>query len=114
MRIEIEIPKEFELDYIGDKFKDFFSRVLCDIEKGKCLCGNYEIETVEMFIKAFDESKPAYDVEKVEAEVLEITERIFNYCEEIDLNIPEEERSGYNMLSDIRRLRECVRNGGKE
>lgn len=63
MRIEIEIPKEFEHDYKSDKFKDFFSRVLCDIEDGT-LCGNYEKETVEMFLKAFDESKTAYDVEK--------------------------------------------------
>lgn len=56
MRIEIEIPKEFESDYTGDKFKDFFSRVLCDIEE--CvMCGNYEKEIAEMFTKAFDESK---------------------------------------------------------
>lgn len=65
MRIEIEIPKEFESDYKGDMFKDFFSRVLCDIEKGKCLCGNYEKETAEMFLKVFDESKIAFDTEKV-------------------------------------------------
>lgn len=56
MKIEIEIPKEFEVDYNENKFRDFFSRVLCDIEKGKCLCGNYEIETVEMFIKTFENS----------------------------------------------------------
>lgn len=57
MKIIIDIPKEFESDYKGDLFKDFFSRVLCDIEKGKCLCGSYEIEIAEMFLKAFDESK---------------------------------------------------------
>lgn len=68
MRIEIEIPVEFESDYRGDKFKDFFSRVLCDIKDGT-LCGNYEKETVEMFIKAFDESKTAYDVDKVVEEL---------------------------------------------
>lgn len=68
MRIEIEIPKEFENDYKGDTFKDFFSRVLCDIENGT-LCGNYEKEIAEMFIKAFDESKSAYNVEKVVAEL---------------------------------------------
>lgn len=64
MRIEIEIPKEFGFDYVADKFKDFFSRVLCDMRSG-VLCGNYEKETAEMFIKAFAESKPAYDVENV-------------------------------------------------
>jgi hypothetical protein len=67
MKLIIDIPKEFETDYKGDKFKDFFSRVLCDIEKGKCLCGNYEKETAEMFLKAFDESVPmANIVERLE------------------------------------------------
>ena len=28
-------------------------------------------------------------------------ERIFNYCEEIDLHIPENERTGYEMLPDV-------------
>lgn len=66
MKIIIDIPKEFENDYNGDKFKDFFSRVLCDIDKG-VLCGNYEKETAEMFLKAFDESVPmANIVEKLE------------------------------------------------
>ena len=55
MKLIIDIPTEFETDYKGDKFKDFFSRVLCDIEKG-VLCGNYEKEAAEMFLKAFDES----------------------------------------------------------
>ena len=66
MKLIIDIPKEFETDYKGDKFKDFFSRVLCDIEKG-VLCGNYEKEIAEMFLKAFDESVPmANIVEKLE------------------------------------------------
>lgn len=68
MRIEIEIPKEFEGDYENDKFEDFFSRVLYDIGKG-FLCGNYERETAGMFINAFKESKVAYDVEAVVAEL---------------------------------------------
>lgn len=82
-----------------------FGAIQRDVER------EYIKEVMLMFVK---EQPVAYDAKKVEAEVLEITERIFNYCEEIDLNIPEEERSGYNMLPDIRRLRECVRNGGKE
>ena len=66
MKLIIDIPTEFETDYNGDKFKDFFSRVLCDIEKG-VLCGSYEKETAEMFLKAFDESVPmANIVEKLE------------------------------------------------
>ena len=55
----IEIPKEFEVDFKTDKFKDFFSRVVADIDC-KGLCGNYEKEIAEMFIKAFEESKDEY------------------------------------------------------
>lgn len=66
MRIIIDIPEEFESDYKGDMFKDFFSRVLCDIQVGT-MCGNYEKETAEMFLKAFDESIPMDKiVEKLE------------------------------------------------
>ena len=57
MRIIIDIPEEFESDYKGDMFKDFFSRVLCDIPKG-IMCGNYEKETAAMLLKAFEESTP--------------------------------------------------------
>ena len=34
-------------------------------------------------------------------QALEAMERIFNYCEEIDLHIPENERTGYDMLPDV-------------
>ena len=45
MKIEIEIPKEFEGDYNFDKFEDFFMRVSHDIEMNdeyfnRYLCGN--------------------------------------------------------------------------
>lgn len=56
MKIIIDIPKEFERDYNEDRFEEFFSRLLCDINY-KGICGNYEKETVEMFIRAFDESE---------------------------------------------------------
>lgn len=88
MRIEIEIPKEFESDYNGDLFKDFFSRVLCDIKEGRCLCGSYEIETAEMFLKAFDESKKAYDVEAVVAELEELHKTNFE-AYEVATHIPD-------------------------
>lgn len=68
MKLIIDIPTEFETDYKDNQFKDFFSRVLCDIEKGT-LCGNYEKETAEMFLKAFNES-----VYMVNVEVLRVLE----------------------------------------
>lgn len=55
MKLTIDIPREYERDFISDKFKDFFSRVITDIDCSG-LCGNYEKEIAEMFIKAFDEA----------------------------------------------------------
>ena len=62
MRVEIEIPKEFEKHFNQDKFKDSFERIMADIEhsleNGDCLCaGRYEYETIEMLGKAFENSK---------------------------------------------------------
>ena len=59
MKIIINIPNDFTGDYIVDKFKDFFSRVYTDIDC-KGLCGNYEKEIAEMFIKAFENSEDEY------------------------------------------------------
>ena len=70
MIIEIEIPKEFEEHFKQDKFKDSLERIMADIkhslENGDCLCaGRYEYETIEMLEKALENSKTAYDVDKV-------------------------------------------------
>lgn len=54
MKITIEIPKEYEIDFKADKFKDFFSRVITDMN---CLCGNYEIEIAQMLIEAFSKGE---------------------------------------------------------
>jgi hypothetical protein len=56
MKVIIDIPKDFTGDYIADKFKDFFSRVIADIDC-KGMCGRYEKEIAEMFLKAFDDSE---------------------------------------------------------
>lgn len=56
MKVVIDIPKDFTRDYIVDKFKDFFSRVIADIDC-KGMCGRYEKEIAEMFLKAFDDSE---------------------------------------------------------
>lgn len=83
MKLIIDIPTEFETDYKGDKFKDFFSRVLCDIDKG-VLCGHYEKEIAEMFLKAFDESVPMDNiVEKLEREK---SKSIYDFNAAIDVN----------------------------
>ena len=66
MRIEIEIPKEFEEHFKQDKFEDSLNRLYADVH---LLAGNYERELAEMLIKAFRESKPAYDIDKVVEEL---------------------------------------------
>ena len=68
MRIEIEIPKEFEEHFNHDRFEDSLNRLYADVH---LLAGKYERELAEMLIKAFKESKPAYDIDNV-VEELEI------------------------------------------
>lgn len=55
MKITIDIPREYERDFSAGKFKDFFSRVIADIDF-KGICGNYENEIAEMFLEAFDKA----------------------------------------------------------
>ena len=79
MRIEIDIPKEFEEHFKQDKFKDSFERIMVDIwhslEIGNCLCaGNYEYETIKMLEEALENSKTAYDVDKVVEEIKTLKE----------------------------------------
>ncbi len=58
MKIIIEIPKEYEIDFKTDKFKDFFSRVIVDMN---CLCGNYEKEIAQMLIESFNNGEAITD-----------------------------------------------------
>lgn len=55
MKLTIDIPRGYERDFIADKFKDFFLRVIADINCDG-MCGNYEKEIAEMFLKAFDKA----------------------------------------------------------
>lgn len=43
-------------------------------------------------------------------EAIKTVDRIFNYCEEIDYHLPEEEQTGYKMLPDINAVKEYIRN----
>ena len=74
MRIEIDIPKEFEEHFTQDKFKDSFERIMADLKN--CLCaGRYEYETIEMLEKAFEDSRQAYDVDKVVEELEKLKDK---------------------------------------
>ena len=71
MKIEIEIPQEFEEHFMQDKFEDSLHRLSADAH---LIAGNYEQETAIMLIKAFKESKTAYDVDKVVEQIRQIPE----------------------------------------
>lgn len=54
MKIILDIPCDFSED-AQDKFQDFFHRVHADIaNEHSIMCGNYERETVEMFLHSFN------------------------------------------------------------
>jgi hypothetical protein len=57
MKIIIDIPNyEFDND-VKDKFQDYFSRVRADLRDYPShdkLCGNYEMETTDMFLASFE------------------------------------------------------------
>lgn len=55
MKLTIDIPREYERDFSADKFKDFFSRVIADINCDG-MCGFYEKEIAEMFLEVFDKA----------------------------------------------------------
>ena len=42
-------------------------------------------------------------------EAIDALDRIFNYCEEIDHHIPEEERTGYKMYPDVQKISTFLR-----
>ncbi len=109
MRIEIEIPKEFEKDYESDKFDEFFGRVLCDIADGT-MCGRYEKETAQMLLNAFAESKPAFDVEAVVAELENLKEHGLK-CEDCSFH---DEADCYGLCSKGKIVRAISIVRGKE
>jgi hypothetical protein len=76
MRIEIEIPKEFEEHFKQDRFEESLQRL-----RTNSLAGRYEEETLEMLIEAFKNAKPAYDVDKV---VNELESKRKYYQQEMD------------------------------
>jgi hypothetical protein len=111
MRIEIEIPKEFEGHFEQDRFEDSLHRLCADAH---LIAGNYEKETAIMLIKAFKESKPAYDVEKVVDYTHDI---ICNILEKVLEPLPdgsEYTEEAYRLLYLNTRISDAIRNGGKE
>ena len=74
----IKIPeKEFGID-IADKFQNFFSRLKVEIKEHlitntSLVCGAYELETIDMFLKAFNNGIPLDNLTKEIEKELERT-----------------------------------------
>lgn len=94
MKVLIDIPEEFVLDYSTDRFAEFFQRCCADMS---VLCGNYELETAEMMKKAFSESR-IYDLDKV-VEQLEAEQEFWNHS--YDKKIGKEKARSYAHAIEI-------------
>ena len=61
LKLLINIPKEFECHLYTDKFEDSLQRIKTDVKDSiyhrHNISGNYEIETLDMLIEAFKNSK---------------------------------------------------------
>lgn len=103
MKILIDIPEAFEVDYNADRFAEFFHRCFADM--GTC-CGNFEFETAVMMEKAFAESR-LYDPDKV----VEQLEEVKNKDTEIALDEAQKERFFW-YAQGMNRAIEIVKGGG--
>ena len=72
MKVLIDIPEEFEVDYHTDRFRDFFERAVADMD---VMCGTYERETADVLAKAFEESR-LYDPDNVVEQLEEERENV--------------------------------------
>ena len=78
MEIKIKIPKEYEEHYNSDKFKDSFQRIIADIKENGLMAGNYEVETIDMLIAAFENSTIITDDCISRSGVIEIAKQMKN------------------------------------
>ena len=78
MEIKIKIPKEYEGHYNSDKFKDSFQRIIADIKENGLMAGNYEAETIDMLITAFENSTIITDDCISRSGVIEIAKQMRN------------------------------------
>lgn len=100
MKIIIDIPQEFEQDFINNRFEDAFQRFMADAH---CIAGNYEKETALMLINAFKNSKE-YNLDEVVHQLedkKQLHERMITY-EQKNGTVEEEfqQRKAVDVLKD--------------
>lgn len=88
----------------ADRFLEFMEEN-CDPTK------QLDLIILAIVSEALEEQPIAYDVDEVANAVTEITERISNNCDEIELDWPVEERTDYDMNEDILKIRHLVKQG---
>ena len=60
-----------------------------------------DILTFNDLVEIGENERDRMDVIMDKEQAFQAMARIFNYCEEIDLHLPENERTGYDMLPDV-------------
>lgn len=112
MRIEIEIPKEFEADYTADKFADFLGRVRADIDYNG-MCGNYERETADVLAEAFKNSRVIQSVAHEGGRLID-AEKLIDFIKDDDcpcmlqtalINIIKAQRTTYDVDKVMEQLK---------
>lgn len=104
MKVLLDIPEEFEIDYRTDRFGDFFKRAKADMS---AICGRYERETADVLAKAFEESRE-YDPNKVVEQLEELADKANDKI--IGMSIYQEYYDGYE--DGVRTAIELVKGGG--
>ena len=70
MKVMIDIPKDFEKHFNKDRVKDSLERTKNDvcygIEHDETISGIYEIELLDMLVKAFEEAEAVHSTCKLE------------------------------------------------
>ena len=82
-------------------------QVICDADIPSSTVPEHRKRNADNNLRALSSTKEAL-------KALEALDRIFNFCEEIDLHLSEDDpdRTGYQMLPDIQLIRECLLYGG--
>ena len=106
MKVLLDIPEEFEIDYRTDRFRKFFERAKAG---ANIMMGTYERETADVLAKAFEESRP-YDLDKVVEQLKEV-EKIMTSPVTEDC-FGEECRASDCMVCVISKAIEIVKGGG--
>lgn len=113
MKVLLDIPEEFEMDYRTDRFREFFERAKAGTN---IMMGTYERETADVLAKAFEESR-VYDLDKVVEQLKERTTFLKECTKYGNKDAEQQEKSYATMMMYevaylVEDLLEIVKGGG--